>query len=173
MDLLEYEFISNYLITGNYPPGYNKDQKRELRRKSSRFRILGEKLVKSSKNQDLFVITKNEVDDILKELHDNSGHQCSRYSYKIAKDRYFWPCMQKDITLCIQACARCLKNQPSLKSPTNPLQPLPVITKVWFRVGMDLTGPLVESNGFKYILTIIDNFTRWIETRPLRTKEAK
>ena len=169
MDLLEYEFISNYLITGNYPPGYNKDQKRELRRKSCRFCILGGKLVKSSKNQDLFVITKNEVDNILKEVHDNSGHQCSRYSYKIAKDRYFWPCMQKDITLYVQACARCLKNQPSLKSPTNPLQPLPVITKVWFRVGMDLTGPLVESNGYKYILTVIDHFTRWIETRPLRT----
>ena len=60
-----------------------------------------------------------------------------------------------------------------MKSPAIPLQPLPVVTKVWFRVGMDLTGPLVESNGFKYILTVIDNFTRWIETRPLRTKEAK
>ena len=81
--------------------------------------------------------------------------------------------MQKDITLYVQASARCLKNQPSLKSPTNPLQPLPVITKVWFRVGMDLTDPLVESNRFKYILTVIEYFASWIETRPLRTKEAK
>ena len=150
MDLLEYEFIRNYLMAGNYPPGCNKDLKRELCRKSSRFRILGEKLVKSSKNHDLFLITKNEVDDILKQVHKNSGHQCSRYSYKISKDRYFWPCMQKDITLYIKACARCLKNQPSLKSPTNPLQPLPVITKVWFSVGMDLNGLRVESNGFKH-----------------------
>ena len=54
-----------------------------------------------------------------------------------------------------------------------PLQPLPVITKVWFRVGMDLTGPLIESQGYLYILTFIDHFTKWIETRALRTKDAK
>ena len=54
-----------------------------------------------------------------------------------------------------------------------PLQPLPVITKVWFRVGMNLTGPLIESQGYLYILTLIDHFTKWIETRPLRTKDAK
>ena len=38
---------------------------------------------------------------------------------------------------------------------------------------MDLTGPLVESDGCRYILTFIDHFIKWIETRPLRTKEAK
>ena len=53
-------------------------------------------------------------------------------------------------------------NQPSLKSPKCPLQPLTVITKVWFSVGMDLIGPLVESNGFRNILTVINDFTRWI-----------
>ena len=38
---------------------------------------------------------------------------------------------------------------------------------------MDLTRPLVESEGCRYILTFIDHFIKWIETRPLRTKEAK
>ena len=79
----------------------------------------------------------------------------------------------KYITEHVQACIRCMKNHSTLKSPSNPLQPLPVITKVWFRVGMDLTGPLIESNGYKYILTVIDHFTQWLETRPLRNKEAK
>ena len=54
-----------------------------------------------------------------------------------------------------------------------PLQPLPVITKVWCRVGMDLTGPLIESQGYLYILTFIDHFTKWIETRTLRTRDAR
>ena len=38
---------------------------------------------------------------------------------------------------------------------------------------MDLTGPLIESEGYKYILTFIDHFTKWIETRPLKTKNAR
>ena len=29
------------------------------------------------------------------------------------------------------------------------------------------------SEGYKYILTMMDNFTKWIETRTLRSKEAK
>ena len=37
---------------------------------------------------------------------------------------------------------------------------------------MDLTGPLIESQGYLYILTFIDHFTKWIETRPLKTKNA-
>ena len=56
--------------------------------------------------------------------------------------------------------------------PTNQLKPLPIITKVWYRVGIDLTGPLIESNGYRYILTKIDHFTRWIERRALHSKEA-
>ena len=54
-------------------------------------------------------------------------------------------------------CGPCQKNQPSLKSPMIPLQPLPAITKVRYRVKMDLTGPLIESEGYKYILTFIDH----------------
>ena len=80
--------------------------------------------------------------------------------------------MLKHIESYVDNCVRCLKNQPSIKAPITPLQPLPVIAKVWFRVGMDLTGPLVESEGYKYILTFIDHFTKWIETRLLRSKSA-
>ena len=35
---------------------------------------------------------------------------------------------------------------------------------------MDLTGPLIQSEGFQYILTMVDHFTKWVETRPLKTK---
>ena len=38
---------------------------------------------------------------------------------------------------------------------------------------MDLTGPLIESQDYKYILTFIDHFTKWIETRPLKSKNAR
>ena len=81
--------------------------------------------------------------------------------------------MYNSIQSYILKCGPCQKNQPCLKSPIIRLQPLPVITKVWYRVGMDLTGPLFDSEGYRYILTFINHFTKWIETRPLRTKEAK
>ncbi|KAI6655488.1 Phosphatidylinositol phosphatase PTPRQ-like isoform X5 [Oopsacas minuta] len=81
--------------------------------------------------------------------------------------------MYKYIERYVYACICCQKNQPSLKAPTNPLNPLSIITKVWYRVGMDFTGPLIESNGYKYILSIIDHFTKWIETRHFILKKLK
>ena len=80
--------------------------------------------------------------------------------------------MYNYIELHVNNCIRCQRNQPNLKSPTVPLKPLPVIAKVWYRVGMDLTVPLVKLDGHKYILTFRDHFTKWIETRPLRSKEV-
>ena len=38
---------------------------------------------------------------------------------------------------------------------------------------MDLVGPLPPSQGFKYLFTIVDRFTRWPEAIPLKTTDAK
>jgi IS30 family transposase len=38
---------------------------------------------------------------------------------------------------------------------------------------MDLVGPLKESpEGYKYFLTLVDYFTKWIILKPLRTKQG-
>ena len=173
MDPVEYETIENYLKLQSYPIDLNKNTKRLLREKASNFGIKSGQLVKPIRNYFPLVIKVDKLPDILREIHDNNGHQCFRYSYAIAKEIYYWPKMYTEIQNYVQNCIRCQKNQPCIKSPLMPLQPLPVITKVWFRVGMDLTGPLIESQGYLYILTFIDDFTKWIETRALRTKDAK
>ena len=42
------------------------------------------------------------------------------------------------------------------------------------RVHIDLMGPFVESNkGNRYILIIIDKFTKWLECYPLPDQEAE
>ena len=170
MNRVEYEEIEKYLKLQQYPPDSTKNAKRALRKKASAYAIKSGRLVRPSGENCPLVIIADRIPDILKEVHDNTGHHCFRYSYNIAKERFYWPKMYNSIQSYILKCGPCQKNQPCLKSPIIPLQPLPVITKVWYRVGMDLTGPLVESEGYRYILTFIDHFTKWIETRPLRTK---
>ncbi|XP_033225876.1 uncharacterized protein K02A2.6-like [Belonocnema kinseyi] len=39
-------------------------------------------------------------------------------------------------------------------------------------IHMDIVGPLPECEGYKYILTVIDRFSRWTEAIPLRNIEA-
>ena len=40
-------------------------------------------------------------------------------------------------------------------------------------INLDLVGPLPESEGHKYIMTVIDRFSRWSEAIPLIDMTAK
>jgi transposase InsO family protein len=41
------------------------------------------------------------------------------------------------------------------------------------RVQIDLIGPMANSAGYSYIMTIIDGFSRWVEAIPLTNKRAE
>ena len=90
MDPVEYETIENYMKFQNYPAGLNKNAKRFLRRKASSYAIKSYQLVEPKGDYFPLVIKADKVPDILREIHDNTGHQWFRYSYSIAKERYYW-----------------------------------------------------------------------------------
>ena len=47
------------------------------------------------------------------------------------------------------------------------------MSAVWELIGIDLTGPLPKTvNGFQYILTATDYFSKWVEAFPLKKKTA-
>ena len=89
MDPKEYESFVNYLQFNSYPQDANKNEKRFLRKKAAKYAINSNKLVKALGNTFLIVIKADQVLDILKEVHDNAGHQCFRYSCRIANERYY------------------------------------------------------------------------------------
>ena len=53
------------------------------------------------------------------------------------------------------------------------LHSIPVESKIFYQMGMDLIGPLpVTSRGNKYIVTLTDCFSKWAEAAPLPSKLA-
>ena len=85
MDPIEYETLENYLKLQSYPVDFNKNAKRLLRKKAYNFGIKSGQLVRPIGGSFPRVITVDKLPDILREIHDNNGHQCFRYSYAIAK----------------------------------------------------------------------------------------
>ena len=70
-------------------------------------------------------------------------------------------------------CNRCQRNAPQLKTAAMELHPVKVLTKVWYLVGMDLIGPFQSTaDGNKYILTMTDYFSKYVEVVPIPDKSA-
>lgn len=52
------------------------------------------------------------------------------------------------------------------------LHPVPVVSP-WYHIGIDFVGPLPPSTqGSRYILTVSDYFTKFVQAFPTETKHA-
>ena len=60
-----------------------------------------------------------------------------------------------------------------LTSGTPELHPIPVKSP-WFQIGIDYIGPLSPpaNDGSRFILTVSDYFTKWVEAVPTQDKMA-
>ncbi len=73
----------------------------------------------------------------------------------------------------VKSCESCQRNNRKLQKASGVLHPIPVKTKIWSQVGMDLIGPMpVTPRGSKYIVTLTDYFSKWAEAAPLPDKTA-
>ncbi len=67
----------------------------------------------------------------------------------------------------------CQRSNKKLKKANGPLNPVPIRSKLWYQVGIDLIGPLTQTaKGNKYIITLTDYFSKWAEADAVVDKSA-
>ncbi|KAL5503401.1 hypothetical protein EMCRGX_G010343 [Ephydatia muelleri] len=87
--------------------------------------------------------------------------------------RFFWKNMYEDIKKYVKECDVCQRMNPKFVKSNAKLHPVPVRAQVWHKVGIDLIGPLPETKkGNKYIVTLLDYFSKWPEACPIPNKTA-
>ncbi|RDY14324.1 Retrovirus-related Pol polyprotein, partial [Mucuna pruriens] len=163
-----YHDIREYLKRGVYPPKATKNDKRTLRRLAIGFLLSGVILYKRSVDSTLLhCVDDCEAREIMEEVHGGAfsthanGHTLAR---KILRAGYYWSKMESD---CCQHVKRCMKCQMYVDNIHIAHTALHNLTSPWpFSMwGLDMICPIKPkaSNGHKFIMVVIDCFTKWVE----------
>ena len=97
----------------------------------------------------------------------NLAHPGVAASIRNLAARYFWPGMRRDIKNWVQTCIQCQKAKVTRHNKT-PVGQMPPSSGKFRDVHIDIVGPLSTNQGYSYLLTIIDRYSRWLEVVPLR-----
>ena len=108
---------------------------------------------------------------IFNSLHD-IAHPGFKGTFRLLNTRYFWPGMKADIQEWCSKCERCQSSKIG-RHIKKPIKDLAHPSQRFTTVHIDIVGPieLPESNTFeqrpRYLLTMIDSYSRWFEAAPL------
>jgi len=115
-------------------------------------------------------VTEKFRHQIFEKMHSLS-HPGIKASVRLICHRFVWPYMKRDIKSWSRSCTDC---QPSkvTRHVKTPLVDFQNPTKRFSAIHADLVGPLRSSHAQKYLLTIIDRYSRWFEAIPIPNMEA-
>ena len=100
------------------------------------------------------------------------GHQGRKRTENMISARYYWRGMSKDIRKWIQACSGCSTRK--TPRPTHAgFTEISQSKSPWQTVGIDIVGDLpVTQQGNKWMLTMVDHFSRWPIAVPIQDRES-
>ena len=120
------------------------------------------------------VVPVRERQELIRQFHDSlfAGHLgITRTIFRLL-DRVYWPGLGQNVRTYIASCTICLAR----KSPCPRRAPMGHV-KVghrWERVAMDLLDMSVTTaQGNRYVLVMVDCFSRWTEACPLPNKTSQ
>jgi len=131
-------------------------------------------LVRTSEKGHQLIVPNSLRQRLFDAAHSSplAGHLGNDKTVGQLKEHYYWPGMTVDVRMWTHSCDTCCRT----KGPPNKAQGK--LTKVHAAAPMDLVAidllsglPTADDNS-KYILVVVDYYTRWVEAYSLPNEEA-
>eukprot|EP00731_Ephydatia_muelleri_P008396 Em0004g734a len=177
MEQSEYDTLLAFCCDCKYPPECSKNEKDCIRRRAKNF-IVKEGLLfyRDKHNKEYRVVTKKEKMKVLDGCHSaelGGGHFGRDKTLLKISERFYWIGMVNDVKEYCKTCEKCQKANGKFDKFSAELHPIPVKDEEWHTIGVDLIGPLPETQkGNKYIMTVSCLFSKWPEATALPDKTA-
>ena len=122
----------------------------------------------------LLLIPTGMISGIIQRVHGGShgGHFAHRKTLEKLKNKFFWPTMNRDVQRFIRGCALCwsVGRNPEGRLRPKAMLPLGAPGEI---IAIDFFGPLAKTRrNNRFILVMIDHFTRWVMVEPLIDAKA-
>ena len=161
MEAHSYRKIRDFLLSGKLPKKFSSTKSNFIA-ETKRYKLnsLGN-LMRNSK----IVLLKSDLKVIFKECH-GVGHSGRKKTWDKINRRYYFRGGEKWIRKQVRNCVAC-SHKGSLIWPSfkTPLRPIKVTPKAFWRIHVDLLGPIhpTSKNGNKYIALAVCPLTKFVE----------
>ena len=122
------------------------------------------------------VVPTNRRLEVMRIGHDSdwSGHLAAEKTYQRIAVSFFWPNMKSDITEYCRTCHSCQLRRRTTCWDRVPISAVIRPEQVFEVMNYDIIGPFSnKSNGYAWVLTCMDQCSRWVEAVPIRNLLAK
>ena len=95
---------------------------------------------------------------------NSSGHIGINKTIRAVCSRFYWPDISREVRNFINTCRKCqMKKDIAIQKTSTLMHPVPIPIKVMSQVGIDLIKMKETPDGYNYVISAIDYFTKFAE----------
>lgn len=143
------------------------------RNELSNYSIANNILYKQEAGRDLIVLPDKLAENIIRKCHEDNGHFGAEKLEQILRQQYSITKLGEKVKKCISNCVVCLISDRKRGKKEGQLHPIPKEDRPLETFHIDHLGPMTSTDKqYKYILAIIDAFTKFCWLYPTKTMSA-
>lgn len=119
-----------------------------------------------------YVVPDSLKAEVLQGVHDGAGHQGQFRSLSLARQRFFWPNLDRDVRDYVRHCQRCIVSKTIEPEGRAPLENIRS-TRPLELVCIDFWSAEDSRNKSVDVLVVTDHFTRMAQAFPCKDQTAK